>query len=120
MLENAAKLIKKGKIVVFPTETVYGIGANGLDEKAVKKLFIWAFMLRVDMERLGYDSINKYAIGSTGSIYSNCIPMFFRITQARLHNEIRNIQINTDIDQNKIEKLKDEWKNLYNILKEGV
>ena len=39
MLENAAKLIKKGKIVVFPTETVYGIGANGLDEKAVKKLY---------------------------------------------------------------------------------
>ena len=39
MLDQAAKLIKQGKIVVFPTETVYGIGANGLDEKAVKKLY---------------------------------------------------------------------------------
>lgn len=39
MLEKAAELIKQGKIVVFPTETVYGIGTNGLDENAVKKLF---------------------------------------------------------------------------------
>ena len=39
MLDQAAELIKQGKIVVFPTETVYGIGANGLDEKAVKKLY---------------------------------------------------------------------------------
>jgi len=39
MLEKAAELIKQGKIVVFPTETVYGIGTNGLDENAVKRLF---------------------------------------------------------------------------------
>ena len=39
MLEKAAELIKQGKIVVFPTETVYGIGANGLNEQAVKKLY---------------------------------------------------------------------------------
>ena len=39
MLEQAAELIKQGKIVVFPTETVYGIGTNGLNERAVKKLY---------------------------------------------------------------------------------
>ena len=39
MLEKAAELIKQGKTVVFPTETVYGIGTNGLDENAVKRLF---------------------------------------------------------------------------------
>jgi len=39
LLEQAAELIKQGKIVVFPTETVYGIGTNGLDENAVKKLY---------------------------------------------------------------------------------
>ena len=39
MLEKAAELIKQGKIVVFPTETVYGIGVNGLNEQAVKKLY---------------------------------------------------------------------------------
>jgi len=39
MLEQAAELIKQGKIVVFPTETVYGIGTNGLDENAIKRLY---------------------------------------------------------------------------------
>ena len=39
MLKKAAKLIKQGEIVVFPTETVYGLGTNGLDENAVKKLY---------------------------------------------------------------------------------
>ena len=39
MLEKAAELIKQGKIIVFPTETVYGIGTNGLDLKAVKRLY---------------------------------------------------------------------------------
>lgn len=35
----AAEFIKKGEIVAFPTETVYGIGTNAYDEKAVKKIF---------------------------------------------------------------------------------
>lgn len=39
MLEEAGELIRQGKIVVFPTETVYGIGTNGLDENAVKRLY---------------------------------------------------------------------------------
>lgn len=38
-IKEPAEIIKKGGIVIFPTETVYGIGANGLDEKAVKKLY---------------------------------------------------------------------------------
>ena len=38
-IKEAAMYIKKGKIVLFPTETVYGIGANALDEKAVNKIF---------------------------------------------------------------------------------
>ena len=35
----AAELIRSGELVAIPTETVYGLGANGLDEKAVKKIF---------------------------------------------------------------------------------
>lgn len=38
-LREPAQIIKNGGIVVFPTETVYGIGVNGLDDKAVKKLY---------------------------------------------------------------------------------
>ena len=38
-LEEAAEEIKKGNLVIFPTETVYEIGANALDKNAVKKIF---------------------------------------------------------------------------------
>ena len=39
-LEEASEIIKRGGLVAFPTETVYGLGANALDEEAVKKIFI--------------------------------------------------------------------------------
>lgn len=35
----AAEFIKAGEIAAFPTETVYGLGANAYSEKAVKKIF---------------------------------------------------------------------------------
>ena len=38
-LEKIGEIIKKGGIVVFPTETVYGIGTNALNEDAVKRLY---------------------------------------------------------------------------------
>jgi L-threonylcarbamoyladenylate synthase len=36
---EAATLLRRGKLVAFPTETVYGLGANALDSSAVKKIF---------------------------------------------------------------------------------
>ncbi len=38
-LIDVSSELKNGKIVVFPTETVYAIGVNGLDENAIKKLY---------------------------------------------------------------------------------
>jgi len=38
-IKVAAKFIREGKLVAFPTETVYGLGANALDSKAVKRIF---------------------------------------------------------------------------------
>ncbi|MCR2044683.1 L-threonylcarbamoyladenylate synthase [Anaerosalibacter massiliensis] len=37
---KAADIIKKGGVVAFPTETVYGLGANSFDDKAIDKIFI--------------------------------------------------------------------------------
>lgn len=34
------KLIRDGELVAFPTETVYGLGANALDEQAVRKIYV--------------------------------------------------------------------------------
>ncbi|MGL5640761.1 MAG: L-threonylcarbamoyladenylate synthase [Paraclostridium sp.] len=38
-ISKHAKLLSEGKTVIFPTETVYGLGANALDEDAVKKIY---------------------------------------------------------------------------------
>lgn len=39
-LKIICNLIRNGELVIFPTETVYGIGANALDINAVRKIFI--------------------------------------------------------------------------------
>lgn len=38
-LKEASEILREGGTIAFPTETVYGLGANALDEKAVKKIF---------------------------------------------------------------------------------
>lgn len=39
LIRRAAALIRDGKLVAFPTETVYGLGANALDATAVERIF---------------------------------------------------------------------------------
>ena len=88
---------------------------HNFDEMAVKKLFTWAFMLRVDLKNLGYDSINKYAIGdSSNSKYTNRIEMFSKISFARLHNEISSLQIKVIRNQGEVSE---KWEYLYKELK---
>lgn len=36
---KAAQVLKEGGLVAFPTETVYGLGANGMDRKAAERIF---------------------------------------------------------------------------------
>lgn len=38
-LKEAASILKDGGLVAFPTETVYGLGADGLNEEAAKKIY---------------------------------------------------------------------------------
>jgi len=38
-MKRAAEFIRDGKLVVFPTETVYGLGANAYDEDACERIF---------------------------------------------------------------------------------
>lgn len=81
---------------------------HNFDVMAVKNLFIWAFMLRVDLRSLGFASINKYAIGGeNNSSYTNKIPMFSKISFARLHNEISSLSIKLP------EEVSENWTDLY-------
>ena len=39
IIERAAALIRAGDVVVFPTETVYGLGADALQPAALERIF---------------------------------------------------------------------------------
>lgn len=39
VLREAAELLRSGRLVAFPTETVYGLGAHALDERAVRRIY---------------------------------------------------------------------------------
>ena len=39
-LRCAADLIRRGELVAFPTETVYGLGCDATDEQAVKRTYL--------------------------------------------------------------------------------
>ena len=79
----------------------------------VEKLFVWAFMLRADMETLGEDSVNLYALGKEGK--TNTEPMFFTITNARREQDVANIQIN--VKRNSGSAKSPKWNSLYNYIK---
>lgn len=88
---------------------------HNFDVIAVKKIFTWAFMIRVDMENLGFDSINKYAIGEDNGRFSNVEPMFSRISLARMHTEIANLQIKVVRESDRATH--EKWNELYDDLK---
>ena len=39
VIEEASKILKRGDMVAFPTETVYGLGADALNEDASRKIY---------------------------------------------------------------------------------
>lgn len=88
---------------------------HNFDIMAVKKIFTWAFMIRVDMQNLGFDSINKYAIGEDNEMFLNIVPLFSRIALARMHTDISNIQIKVVREPDNAKH--DKWNQLYCELK---
>ena len=58
------------------------------DPRVTDKLCLWAFILRLDMNHVSEDSINKYAVIESGADYSNTIPMFSIIKTARTPSDI--------------------------------
>ena len=86
---------------------------HNFDEMAIKKLFMWTMMIRVDMDKLGYDTINNYSIGDWNDRYTNHIPMFFTIRKARNHTEISNLKILTENENITFNSYKAERKALY-------
>lgn len=85
---------------------------HNFDPMAIKKLFTWAMMLRVDMQSLGFDTINRYAIGlGDNDRYSNTIPMISMIASARKHTEISGISLRLRREKSKAPN--EKWDILY-------
>ena len=84
-----------------------------LDPLAMKKLFMWAFMLRVELDNLSFDSINKYAVGDG---INNSLPIFSIISQTRIHSNIGNIIISIP-NEISASNCKDERNRLLELLK---
>lgn len=91
----------------FCTLLFYYDRFHNFDAIAVKKIFTWAMMIRLDMERLGFDTINKYAVGDgSNAKYSNNIAFISNIALARRHTDISKIHI-------KIDEESEKWSDLY-------
>lgn len=89
--------------------------AQDIDPAAVRTLFTWAFMLRIDLGSLAFASINKYAIGdNTNARYTNHIAMFSAISDARLHTEISSLPVTLLRDSTVNDD--SHWKDLYKTL----
>lgn len=73
-------------------------------------------MIRVDMNHLGFDTINNYAVGNSDKDYTNRIPVFYLIATARSHTEICNLRINV-IKESGRSNLNNLRANLYESLK---
>ena len=85
---------------------------HNFDLMAVKKLFTWAMMLRVDMNHLGFDSVNRYAIGlGDNDKYTNSEPVISLISSARRHREISGMPLMVKRDNDKAET--EKWQGLY-------
>ena len=86
---------------------------HNFDLMAVKKLFTWAMMLRVDMHTLSDKSINLYAVGEEKA-YTNTKPVISLITTARRHTEISGMTLDLKRTDNKARAK--TWQELYDAL----
>ena len=85
-----------------------------LEETSVKKFFAWAFTLRYDLQSLGFDSVNKYAIGDPNPKYTNTVAFFEKIKLARNVSDISSMQIQISGNVNPENK---KWEHLNNCVR---
>ena len=105
ILSDRSSGLKYCKILFYCALLSYYDRFHCFDKMAVIRLFTWSFMIRIDMQHLGYDTINKYAIGEYNAQYSNNLPVFSLIANARKHADISNLTIECNYN-------KDNWSEL--------
>lgn len=90
-LEKAAEILRSGGLVVFPTETVYGLGGNGLDESAARKIY----------EAKGRPSDNPLIIHiaspEDAEKYCRTSPLYYKLADAFMPGPLTVIMPKKDI-----------------------
>ncbi len=90
-LSSAARILREGGLVVFPTETVYGLGANALDEGAASKIY----------EAKGRPSDNPLIVHiadvADADALTQTSPLYFKLARAFMPGPITVIMPKKDI-----------------------
>jgi len=76
LIKKAALSLKEGNPLIFPTDTVYGLGANGIDPGAIRKLF--------EIKKREETKPFALLIGKRDDVYKYCKdipPLFFVLTK---------------------------------------
>lgn len=92
IMEQAGSVLREGGLVAFPTETVYGLGANALDEEAAKKTYaakgrpsdnplIVHIAELSSLDKIAAD-IPKKAMDLAGTFWPGPLTMIFKKTEA--------------------------------------
>lgn len=63
-------------------------GEEALDARVLDKLCLWAFILRLDMNHVSEDTVNKYAVCEGDADYTNALPMFSVIRTAQRPSDV--------------------------------
>ena len=91
-IDEAGSVLREGGLVAFPTETVYGLGANALDEEAAKKTYaakgrpsdnplIVHIAELSSLDKIAAD-IPKKAMDLAGTFWPGPLTMIFKKTEA--------------------------------------
>jgi len=67
---------------------------GNFDERVIKRLYAWAFMVRLQMQKLGFDSVRNYAIGEKVGD-KETIPIFYLLQKCMKESDVLRIMIPT-------------------------
>ncbi|GED68009.1 hypothetical protein BRE01_17110 [Brevibacillus reuszeri] len=65
---------------------------RNFDDRVIKRLYAWAFMVRLQMQKLGFDTVRNYAIGEKVGD-KETIPMFYLLQKCMKESDVLRIMI---------------------------
>ena len=65
---------------------------RNFDDRIIKRLYVWAFMVRLQMQKLGFDSVKNYAIGEKVGDRET-IPMFYLLQKCMKESDVLKIVV---------------------------